>query len=178
MNRAGDVVTAYVSLNGKDWFTPGNVTIAGLAANGLVGICATDGDPTLQAPVTATVSSIQLIAADATEVISAQYLSPVTPDPADANDDGLPDTWEAANGLNATTIQAGSGQFDDADGDGLTNFEEYKLGRNPLSADRVPGSLTVQRWLNTAYYNVSELVRDTQFLSRPDILEDRRRRWR
>jgi hypothetical protein len=51
-------------------------------------------------------------------------------DPDDDND-GMPDTWEAANGLNS--LNAGdAGQ--DADGDGMTNRDEYVAGTNPRNA--------------------------------------------
>jgi hypothetical protein len=55
-------------------------------------------------------------------------------DARDADDDDLPDDWEIANGLNA--FSGGSdGASGDADGDGLTNAEEYRLGTGPLTAD-------------------------------------------
>ncbi|ADW69524.1 carboxypeptidase regulatory-like domain-containing protein [Granulicella tundricola] len=50
----------------------------------------------------------------------------------DSDGDGLPDSYEIANGLNP---------FDptdanlDSDGDGLTNLQEYQLGTNPRIAD-------------------------------------------
>jgi hypothetical protein len=49
----------------------------------------------------------------------------------DSDGDGLPDSWEAANGLNPTT--AGDALLD-TDGDGLSNREEYIAGTNPLDA--------------------------------------------
>lgn len=46
----------------------------------------------------------------------------------DADDDGLPDEWEKANGLNPFD---GSDNVADLDGDGYTNVEEFINGTNP-----------------------------------------------
>jgi hypothetical protein len=51
---------------------------------------------------------------------------------ADRDRDGMPDDWESANGLDpANPNDAGL----DADGDGLTNRDEYLKGTNPRSVD-------------------------------------------
>lgn len=50
---------------------------------------------------------------------------------ADADNDGLPDSWEETYFGN-TTNQTGS---DDPDGDGLNNTQEYELGTDPTVAD-------------------------------------------
>ncbi len=55
------------------------------------------------------------------------------PDP-DADDDGLPDAWETANGLSATDPADAAG---DADGDGRTAAEEWAAGTDPRSAASV-----------------------------------------
>ena len=49
----------------------------------------------------------------------------------DTDGDGVPDGWEAANGLDPLTNDVDL----DPDGDGLTNMQEFILGTNPLSAD-------------------------------------------
>jgi protocatechuate 3,4-dioxygenase beta subunit len=50
----------------------------------------------------------------------------------DSDGDGMPDSWEIANGLNPyDPTDAGL----DPDGDGLTNLQEYQLGTNPHVAD-------------------------------------------
>jgi len=62
----------------------------------------------------------------------------------DTDMDGMPDTWEDANGLNRNVNDAGG----DADLDGMTNLEEFIAGTNPqqssshLKVQRVPGSET------------------------------------
>ena len=51
---------------------------------------------------------------------------------ADADNDGLPDAWE--------TLYFGAPSArpqDDADGDGLTNLEEFRAGTNPVDASSV-----------------------------------------
>ena len=81
---------------------------------------------------------------------------------ADANGDGLPDTWQAQHGLTA----ASSGPSADPDSDGIPNLLEYALGLNPRSVDvsLLPSSATgtdpvdgqsylyfsYRRWISTA----------------------------
>lgn len=48
----------------------------------------------------------------------------------DTDLDGLPSAWELAHGFNPADSSDGSGTAD-ADGDGLTNFQEFQQGSNP-----------------------------------------------
>ncbi|MGH8246817.1 MAG: hypothetical protein ACREUU_10335, partial [Gammaproteobacteria bacterium] len=50
---------------------------------------------------------------------------------ADTDNDGIPDTWETANGFSPTN--ATDAAFD-ADGDTMSNWEEYIAGTNPTNA--------------------------------------------
>jgi hypothetical protein len=49
----------------------------------------------------------------------------------DLDQDGLPDTWESAHGLNPTVADA----HEDSDGDGFTNAQEYETGTDPADTD-------------------------------------------
>ena len=51
--------------------------------------------------------------------------------PADTDEDGMPDTWESANGLNPILADASS----DLDSDGAENLVEFALGMNPEISD-------------------------------------------
>jgi hypothetical protein len=57
---------------------------------------------------------------------------------ADTDADGLPDGYEAAHGLDPERDDA----HEDADGDGLTNLEEYLLGTDPRNRDTDGDGLT------------------------------------
>jgi len=50
----------------------------------------------------------------------------------DIDNDGMPDDWELANGLDPTNINDGAL---DADEDGLTNLDEFNAGSNPNLTD-------------------------------------------
>lgn len=54
-------------------------------------------------------------------------LAPGTPPP-DSDHDGMPDAWEQKHGFDASAAADGSA---DADGDGLTNVEEFLNGTDP-----------------------------------------------
>ncbi len=53
----------------------------------------------------------------------------------DGDNDGLPDSWESQFGLNPNSGVGNDGAGGDADGDGLTNIQEYNNGTNPGLAD-------------------------------------------
>jgi hypothetical protein len=67
-------------------------------------------------------------------LIEGANLAAFTADPEDLDDDDLPDDWEKRHGI-ATASFGLSGGGGDADGDGLTNADEYSLGTDPTNAD-------------------------------------------
>lgn len=79
-------------------------------------------------------------------LIAAEYLTPYQPDNRDADDDGLPDDWEQAHGLNARDGGGDNGPWGDPDGDGLTNFREFQAGTDPSKANPIHGVPGYAQW--------------------------------
>lgn len=77
------------------------------------------------------------------EIIPAEHFRSHMPSPDDLEDDGVPNDWQANNGLDDpafTPFQRG--QYGDPDDDKLTNLQEYQFGTNPLSSDTDGDGLT------------------------------------
>ncbi len=89
----------------------------------------------------------------------------------DADGDSIPDNWEIANALMVTN-QAGNasanGEYGDPDGDGLTNFEEYKNGTNPLAPNGIPNKWSQQIYSNLGGNTISVLTGSTGVLRSPN----------
>ena len=75
------------------------------------------------------------------QLIPQNFLSSFAVDPDDLDDDGLPDSYEIANGLDiqsdGRSPGSSQGAYGDLDGDGLTNYEEWKsnTGANYVDSD-------------------------------------------
>jgi len=72
------------------------------------------------------------------EVIPGAFLSTFVPTADDRDDDGLPDDWEIANGLDPLDngrVNSANGAQGDQDGDGLKNVDEWKAGTRVDLAD-------------------------------------------
>ena len=71
----------------------------------------------------------------ARRVIGGRYLESYHGDPLDRDRDGLPDDWERRHGLAADSAAGNAGSSGDADGDFLTNHQEYLFGTDPGRKD-------------------------------------------
>lgn len=56
----------------------------------------------------------------------------------DADLDDLPDDWERFYGLNPLSAVGDEGKTGNPDNDGLSNFEEFQLRRNPIEHEEIP----------------------------------------
>ena len=72
---------------------------------------------------------------DSPRIILGSALRSYVPDAGDADEDGLPDSWERQVGLNPADnglINPNDGSYGDPDADGFDNFSEYTNGTNPF----------------------------------------------
>lgn len=95
---------------------------------------------------------------------SAVPLSAVQP--TDTDNDGIPDTWEAAQGLNPLDpIDAGLAP----DGDLLSNLSKYLLGLSPGStAARTIGGIISEEWRTVPGVRVVDLTSSARFSGTPN----------
>lgn len=95
-----------------------------------------------------------------------------TPVNNDADNDSLPDDWEVANGLTVTnsgTTARLHGEYGDPDNDGLTNFQEYQNGSNPLTAGGIAGKWTHELYSDIGGDRVVDLIGASGLLRAPDL---------
>lgn len=89
-----------------------------------------------------------------------------TPDPDDADDDGLPDSWELTANLNMGdngSINPADGGYSDWDHDGLTNYEEWLTEGNPLAQGGNKGIYRRDLWTAVTGATVASLTSQTKF---------------
>ncbi len=108
------------------------------------------------------------------ELIPASALESFTADFNDADNDELPDSWEAAHGFslsdNGTAIPAQL-PLADPDHDGYSNFEEGEYGTDPNVRGGVPGSLLLETWNGIAGASVEDLTFSPRFTGAPNKSE-------
>lgn len=103
-------------------------------------------------------------------IILQDFLAPYEADPADSDDDGLPDKWETANELNAADPAGGEGAWGDPDGDLLSNYAEWRNGTHPRQSDagKVPGLVLWEAWDSITGTAVDRLANHPRFPAQPD----------
>lgn len=87
-------------------------------------------------------------------------------DPDDLDDDGLPDSWERTVGLNMGdngSINPADGGYSDWDGDGLTNYEEWRTQGDPLAKGGNIGIYRRDRWTGISGGTVASLTSQEKF---------------
>lgn len=93
----------------------------------------------------------------------------------DFDDDGLPDSWEMAHGLNPTdngSINPINGALGDADGDGIDNLTECVANSFPGMIGGTNGKLTREVWRSIKGNSVSDLTGSPVFLLAPNVSEE------
>jgi len=121
---AGEIAVspATLTFTNGNWSDPQPVTVTGV-----------DDDLFDDSQVsTVTISVIDAASDNAFDPLSDQTVSVTNEDDeTDTDNDGMPDNWETANGLDPDTPD----DQEDGDNDGLTNFEEYTAGTDPDDSD-------------------------------------------
>lgn len=104
-------------------------------------------------------------------VIESTELAGWLPDPADTDDDGLPDSWQEKQDLKAANLTSGDGgSLGDPDGDGSSNYQEYTTGTNPRDFDKaIERHLTWEMWSGIEGNDITSLTAASKFPSNPDL---------
>ena len=104
------------------------------------------------------------------EVIGGKVLTAWQPDQQDADDDSLPDAWQKSYDFDKKDAGL-RGAPADIDGDGVSNWDEWKSGKNPLVADAVNTEhlLRCETWLNLAGHRLKDLETDALYPTSPTV---------
>ena len=83
-----------------------------------------------------------MVVTDGELTATASYSAVV--EASDKDNDGMPDAYELANGLDPLNAADAS---QDADGDGFTNLEEFNKGTDPQDPSSFPQPVKAMPWL-------------------------------
>ena len=89
----------------------------------------------------------------------------------DADNDGLPDDWEGANGLSTDSVtgaQGANGANGDPDADGFTNRVELLQQSFPTTYGTIPGGLKREVWQGISGTTVASLTASPAFFGKPN----------
>ncbi len=106
--------------------------------------------------------------AAAREIIPGANFASYARSPGDADGDGLSDAWELAHGLNPADENDG---FNDNDRDGISNYAEYVLGRDPSVAESTAGTVFYERWNNLPGAALTNFTASPRFYTLPDVVQ-------
>ena len=104
------------------------------------------------------------------EVIGGKALTAWQPDQQDVDDDSLPDAWQKSYDFDKKDAGL-RGAPADIDGDGVSNWDEWKSGKNPLVADAINTEhlLRCETWLNLAGHRLKDLETDALYPTAPTV---------
>lgn len=109
---------------------------------------------------------------NARRLIGGEYLQALDgPLLNDADSDGLPDDWEERHGLSTESGLGADGAHGDADGDGLSNYDEFRFGGNPVvaDADEIEGLLRWDVWSEARGEHIALARRERYGQAAPDV---------
>lgn len=92
------------------------------------------------------------------QIIPGAYLNSIASHPNDVDDNYLPDDWEQATGLAASSHPEALLQHGDADGDGISNYDEYRFGGDPLSSETWGDGLTRSIWTEFSANSIAAMI--------------------
>lgn len=101
---------------------------------------------------------------DEPTMIPGEVLMPWTGNDLDLDDDGLPDEWQELTGLSRLENSA---WWQDADGDRVTNFEEFIGSTSPVDGSAMNGFSLLEIWYGSWGREVEDLRRDPRFMKAP-----------
>jgi hypothetical protein len=105
-----------------------------------------------------------------TALIPASRLTYLPADANDLNDNNLPDDFEQETELTESLLPGAASEYGDPDQDGVSNFEEYRYGSDPLVAEPHGMGLTRETYstLNQGGSLISNMTQSERFYDLPN----------